>query len=95
MKYPFRRHVLVCTGARCNDEQRGIERGEVIQEELKALNKALGRKPTVRVCRVSCLDLCDEGPNMVIYPEGRLFCGLDRERARAAYFEIVGNPDEE
>ncbi len=81
-RYPFLKHVLVCTGARCNNENRGDERGELIRTELKDLNRSLGRKPTVRVCSVSCLDLCDYGPNMIIYPEGDVFSGLTRETAK-------------
>jgi predicted metal-binding protein len=61
MKYPFEKLFLVCTGARCNDEKHGDERGEKIREVLKDHNKRLGRKATVRICAVSCLDLCDHG----------------------------------
>ncbi|HEX9160496.1 MAG TPA: (2Fe-2S) ferredoxin domain-containing protein [Thermoanaerobaculia bacterium] len=88
MKYP-RKHVLVCTGERCNNADRGEERGECIQAELKDLNKRLGRKMTVRVCRVSCLDLCDYGPNMII--EGTVYSHLNREKARAAYDGEMGD----
>jgi NADH:ubiquinone oxidoreductase subunit E len=88
VKYPLK-HVLVCIGERCNNPDRGIERGEFIQAELKAHNKQMGRKPTVRVCRVSCLDLCDYGPNMII--EGTVYSHLDREKARAAYDGEMGD----
>lgn len=90
MKYP-RKHFLVCTGGRCNNPDRGIERGEVIQQELKLHNKSLGRKPTVRVCQVSCLDLCDYGPNMIVYPEGTVYSHLTRETARAVYDGETGD----
>ncbi|MGH9456818.1 MAG: (2Fe-2S) ferredoxin domain-containing protein [Thermoanaerobaculia bacterium] len=93
MKFPHSKHVLVCIGGRCNDEARGEERGEVIQRELKALNKAMGRKATVRVCRVSCLDLCDYGPNMVVWPEGEVYSGLDREKAREVYCAVTAGVD--
>ena len=88
MRYPLK-HVLVCNGERCNDPDRGEERGEFIQAELKDLNKKLGRKPTVRVCKVSCLDLCDYGPNMII--EGTVYSHLTREKARAAYAGEMGD----
>lgn len=91
MKYPFEKLFLVCTGARCNDAARGIDRGCVIQEELKAHNKALGRKATIRVCQVSCLDLCDHGPNMVVHPEGTVYGHLTRETARAVYDGEAGD----
>ena len=91
MKYPFERLFLVCTGKRCNDESRGGERGEKIREELKDHNKLLGRKATVRICAVSCLDLCDHGPNMVVQPGGTVYSHLTRERARAVYDAETGD----
>jgi len=91
MRYPFQKHFLVCTGERCNNPDRGEERGECIRAELKVLNKKLGRKATVRVCSVSCLDLCDYGPNMVVWPEATLYSHLKRETARAVYDGEMGD----
>jgi (2Fe-2S) ferredoxin len=89
--YPFEKLFLICTGARCNDAARGEERGERIREELKDHNKAIGRKPTVRICAVSCLDLCDDGPNMVVQPGGRWYPGLNRSSARSVYDAEMGD----
>ncbi|HEV7242374.1 MAG TPA: (2Fe-2S) ferredoxin domain-containing protein [Thermoanaerobaculia bacterium] len=91
MKYPFEKLFLVCTGKSCNDLVRGDERGEIIRQELKDHNKSMGRKPTVRVCAVSCLDMCDYGPNMVVQPSGDLYSGLNRSRARAVYDAEMGD----
>ena|SRR5687767_5588592 len=91
MKLPYQKHFLVCTGPRCNNPDRGEECGEVIRAQLKDLNKKLGRKPTVRVCSVSCLDLCDHGPNMVVYPEGDVYSHLDRESAQRVYHGAMGD----
>ncbi len=85
MKYPRPKIFFVCTGPRCNNPDRGVERGEVIRDELKELNKVLGRKPVARICATSCLDLCDFGPNMVVHPEGRVYSHLTREKAHAVY----------
>jgi len=93
MKYPFEKLFLVCTGPRCSNEDRGDERGEIIRAELKDLNKKLGRKPTVRVCAVSCLDLCDHGPNMIVEPEGTVYSHLTRELARAVYDGAMGDAE--
>ena len=91
MKYPFETLFLVCTGERCNDKKLGDERGEEIRAELKDHNKKMGRKPTVRVCSVSCLDLCDYGPNMIVEPEGTVFSHLNRKTARAVYDAATGD----
>lgn len=87
MKYPFEKLFLVCTGARCNE----AGRGEAIRAELKEHNKKLGRKPTVRICAVSCLDLCDYGPNMVVQPGGTVYSHLTCETARAVYYGETGD----
>ena len=89
MRYPFEKHFLVCGGERCNNPNRGIERGETIREMLKDHNKKMGRKPTVRVCAVSCLDLCDHGPNMIV--DGIVYSHLTRETAEAVYDGVMGD----
>ncbi|HEU4522225.1 MAG TPA: (2Fe-2S) ferredoxin domain-containing protein [Thermoanaerobaculia bacterium] len=83
MRYPFEKLFLVCTGDRC--------RGDEIRAELKEHNKKMGRKPTVRICAVSCLDLCDYGPNIVVEPDGTVYSHLDRKRARAVYDGEMGD----
>ncbi len=93
MRYPFEKLFLVCTGPRCSVERVGPETGAAIQAELKELNKKLGRKPTVRVCQVSCLDLCDHGPNMVVEPDGTVYSHLTRETARAVYHGEMGDSE--
>jgi (2Fe-2S) ferredoxin len=91
MRYPFQKLFLVCTGPRCSVERDGPDSGAAIQAELKDANKKLGRKPTVRVCSVSCLDLCDHGPNMIAEPDGTVYSHLTRATARAAYDGEMGD----
>jgi (2Fe-2S) ferredoxin len=85
MKLPYKKMFFVCTGERCNNPDRGEERGEFIRGDLKDLNKKLGRKKTVRICASSCLDLCDDGPNIVVYPEGDVHSHQTRESALRLY----------
>src|SRR5438876_11331936 len=91
MKYPREKLFFVCTGPRCNNPDRGEERGEVIRAELKDLNKSLGRKPIARICATCCLDLCDYGPNMVGYPGARVYSHLSSESANAVYRGEMGD----
>ena len=94
MTFPYRKHVLVCIGKRCNDEKNGDDRGECLRAELKELNKKMGRKETVRVCGVTCLDLCDDGPNMVVWPDGEWHSHVDRKRAVEIYLDATKEVDE-
>jgi (2Fe-2S) ferredoxin len=93
MRYPRQKLFLVCTGPRCNNPDRGEERGEIIRAELKDLNKSLGRKPVARICAVSCLDLCDYGPNMVVHQGDRVYSHLTRQLAKAVYAGEMGDAE--
>ena len=91
MKYPFEKLFMVCTGERCNAEARGEECGLNIRDLLKAINKKMGRKATVRVVSNSCLDLCDHGPNMIVQPDSTVYSHLTRELATAVYYGEMGD----
>jgi NADH:ubiquinone oxidoreductase subunit E len=91
MKYPREKLFLICTGERCNNPDRGDDRGEVIRAELKDLNKKLGRKLVARICATSCLDLCDYGPNMIVYPDDDVFSGVTRASAKEIYRKKMGD----
>jgi (2Fe-2S) ferredoxin len=68
----YDRHVFVCVNRREAGHPRGCcaEKGsEELRDYMKAKAKALGIKK-VRVNSAGCLDRCELGPNMVIYPEG-------------------------
>ena len=78
-KIPFLKTVFVCTNARaegrvaCGNPGRG---GEELCEALKHGVKKAGLKGKVRVARTGCLDLCEKGPNVFLYPEGQWLSGL-------------------
>ena len=68
----FAAHVFVCCNRRPDGHKRGscAERGsEKLRDYMKARAKELGLAD-VRVNMAGCLDRCEFGPTMVIYPEG-------------------------
>lgn len=68
----FQAHVFVCCNRRPDGHKRGscAARGsEGLRDYMKARAKELGL-PGVRVNMAGCLDRCEFGPAMVIYPEG-------------------------
>ena len=68
----FQAHVFVCCNRRPVGHRRGscAARGsEALRDYMKARAKELGL-PGVRVNMAGCLDRCEFGPAMVIYPEG-------------------------
>lgn len=65
-------HVFVCTNRRQDGHQRGscaAQGSEKLRDYMKARAKELGI-PGVRVNSAGCLDRCEFGPAVVIYPEG-------------------------
>lgn len=51
-------------------------------ELVKTFKKALkekGLKGNIRAQRAGCLDACDYGPSMVVYPEGIFYGGVKPE----------------
>ena len=68
----FEFHVFVCTNRRPDGHQRGscAARGsERLRDYMKARAKELGLSRT-RINTAGCLDRCELGPCIVVYPEG-------------------------
>ena len=68
----YRCHVFVCTNERMPNHPRGSckARGsEALRDYMKKRAKALGI-PATRVNNAGCLDRCELGPTIVVYPEG-------------------------
>ena len=68
----FDAHVFVCCNRRPEGHKRGscAERGsEKLRDYMKARAKEMGLE-RLRVNSAGCLDRCELGPCVVIYPEG-------------------------
>ncbi len=82
MKYrktKVERHVFVCTNERPAGHPRGCcsEKGSgEIVKKLKEGVKARGMTAQVRAQRAGCLDTCEVGPSMVVYPDGVWYGGV-------------------
>ncbi len=65
-------HVLLCTGGDC--KKRGARE---TRKALKGELRAEGLLGDVRIDTVDCLGLCKHGPNVVVYPQGTWYLGLE------------------
>jgi (2Fe-2S) ferredoxin len=68
----FDAHVFVCCNRRPDGHRRGscaAKGSEALRDYMKARAKELGIK-NIRVNSAGCLDRCELGPCVVIYPEG-------------------------
>ena len=78
----FQRHVFICTNERPAGHPKGCckEKGsEDVRSALKAELKRRGLSGVVRANISGCLDACEFGASMVIYPEGIWYGCVKRE----------------
>jgi len=69
----YEKHIFICTNRRAADSPRGccdIEGLGELQLAFKKELSARGLKTRVRANKAGCLDQCEHGPMVVIYPEG-------------------------
>jgi (2Fe-2S) ferredoxin len=68
----FARHVFVCINERAADHPRGsckMRGGVDVRDRLKAELKKRGISKEIRANNSGCLDQCENGVTMVVYPE--------------------------
>ena len=75
----FEKHIFIC----CNQREPGHPRGccdpaggAELQKAFKEKLKTRGLKAQVRANKSGCLDQCEHGPNLVVYPEGVWYGGV-------------------
>jgi (2Fe-2S) ferredoxin len=68
----FERHIFCCTNKREAGHTRGCcaEKGADALRDYMKLKVKEAKIPKARVNAAGCLDRCELGPCMVIYPEG-------------------------
>jgi (2Fe-2S) ferredoxin len=78
----FKHHVFFCLnerepGAACCATHGAADMQAYAKKRVKDLK--LSGPGKVRVNKSGCLDRCDEGPCLVVYPEGTWYTYVDRE----------------
>jgi (2Fe-2S) ferredoxin len=69
----FQHHVFCCANQRPEGSARGCcaSKGAVeLHAYFKQQLQQLGLSQTIRVNKAGCLDRCEHGPTVVIYPDG-------------------------
>ncbi len=68
----FEKYIFVCENERA-DGVCCAPAGVAIREKLKERVKEMGLADRVRVSRSGCLDVCAEGPNVLLMPDNIWF----------------------
>jgi (2Fe-2S) ferredoxin len=91
-RLPYRVLLLVCTNLRGEERSSCGARGSAaIHQELKRRVKSLNLPYRVRVSQTGCLDLCEIGPNVLVFPAGRLYSAVTLEDIDTILEETFGS----
>ena len=68
----YEKHLFICTHERPNSDKKscGESVGLALVGEFKRLIKNAKLLIKIRAQKAGCLDICDHGPMVVVYPEG-------------------------
>lgn len=96
---PFERHVFVCLNARPADAPRPSCTGDgtsALHVRLQQLAREAGLGARVRINKSGCLDQCEHGPTVVVYPDAVWYGGVQPEDAEEIVREhlVGGRPVE-
>ena len=76
----YDKHIFICTNQRAAGatrkscgEAHGMEIVDAFKKKLKELNLSI----KIRAQRAGCLDICDFGQTLVVYPEGVFYVGVE------------------
>ncbi len=79
----YKYHVFFCTNQRDDTAKTCCQRHDAqsMRDYAKSRVKALGLagKDGVRINNAGCLDRCEEGPVVVVYPQGVWYTYVDQE----------------
>jgi len=75
----FTHHIFICTNRREPGHSRGCcnaDGSEALKSAFKKEVERRGLKPLVRANAAGCLDQCELGPTVVIYPQAIWYGGV-------------------
>ncbi len=79
----YKRHVFFCTNKRDGDDRPCC--ADAGAKDMRGYMKKLAKdagvtgEGGVRINSAGCLDRCEEGPTVVVYPEGTWYTYVDEE----------------
>jgi len=83
MKF-YRSHILVCHGTNCS-----MKSPAAILKTFETALKDFGLEDEAKVVQTGCFGLCEQGPTVVVFPDGTLYCRVKPEDAREIVAEHI------
>jgi len=89
MKYE--KHIFICTNQRAPGEKKscGEACGLELVKEFKKLIKDQKLSGRIRAQKTGCLDACEYGPSLVVYPEGIFYGGVTSSDVKEIFEEHI------
>ncbi|AHN28971.1 Ferredoxin related-protein [Snodgrassella alvi wkB2] len=92
----YAKHLFVCTNRRdnpcrqsCGDDDVGADAVDYLKGHAKDMGlMGVGK---LRISSAGCLGRCDEGPVMVLYPQGRWYTYVDESDLQEILDEELAN----
>jgi len=74
----YQKHLFICINERKDGSRQscGESQGMELVSAFKKQIKSLGLQTTMRAQRTGCLDACETGPTVVVYPDGIFYGGV-------------------
>jgi len=71
----YQKHIFICTNQRPEGSRVccGEERGLALTAAFKKAIKDRGLNTGMRAQKAGCFDICEQGPNVIIYPDGTCY----------------------
>jgi len=89
----YEKHIFICTNQRKPGKRVscGEEHGEALTSAFKKLIKAKNLNVKMRAQRTGCMETCELGPSVVVYPEGVFYGGVQLEDVEEIVTEHLEN----
>lgn len=90
----YEKHIFICVNQRAAGaartscgEAHGLELVDAFKKKLKELNLPI----KLRAQKAGCLDICDFGPTIAVYPEGVFYVGVQVSDVDEIISEHIAN----
>ncbi len=90
----YEKHIFICTNQRGENAPRPSCGEHPGIELVKAFKKAINDKKLnipIRAQKAGCLDLCEQGPTVAVYPEGVFYGNVQLEDVQEIVDEHITN----